>query len=90
MPSSCVMTNTTDLLKIRMFRRKKVKINLQGSSVDMKLDTRCWLEMMTASLRLMGWRGCTEALRNNKVLFAWIHYGGLVVDIGMECWGDNR
>ena len=46
--------------------------------------------MMTASLRLMGWRGCTEALRNNKVLFAWIHYGGLVVDIGTECWGDDR
>ena len=56
-----------------MFRGKKVKINLQGSPADMKLDMRCWLEMMMANLGLMGWRGCAEALRDNKVLFAWIH-----------------
>ena len=45
--------------------------------------------MMTANLRLLAWRGCTEALHDDKLLFRWIHCGGLVVDVDMEPWGDN-
>ena len=74
MPSSCAMSITRDLSKIRMGLRSKVKDNLQGSPVDMEFDMRGWLEMMMASLRSIGWRGCAEALHDDKVTFAWIHW----------------
>ena len=84
MPSSCAMSITRDLSKIRMRLRRKENNNLQGSPADMKFDMRGWLEMMTASLRSIGWRGCTEALHDDKVLFAWIHW-----EAQLSTWAQN-
>ena len=54
MPSLCAVSITRDLLKIRICLRRKGMNDLQEIPVDMKLEMKCWLETMMASVRSVG------------------------------------